>query len=121
MTYLAGKKDLNNILIEESNRDSYTMPPRFYLKNWKSDFYVTGTFTIDSLISRMSEVPPDLLPNYVVFNHPENMDQRIKNLEKVYPHLVYETTIEPSFIDKVMYFLNKHNDNATSYIYRIEK
>ena len=118
MVYLSEKKDLNNVLIEESNHDYYTMPPRYYLKQWKSDYFVTSVFTVDSMAKRLNASPPSLIPNYIVFNQPENISQRVESMKKIFPEMVYETTIEPGFIDKVMHFLNKHNANFTSYVYR---
>jgi hypothetical protein len=120
MVYLSEKKDLKNVLIEQTNNDDYTRPPRFYLKNWKQNFFLTGTFTMDSLKASLSKFPLADHPNYVVFNQPENLQARVENLKKLYPGLVYEATIEPGFIDKVMHYLNKHNANFTSYVYRIE-
>ncbi len=121
MVYLSTKKDLNNFIIEESNNESYTMPPKFYVKNWKNEFSVTSLQTVDSLALKMKTTSADMLPNYVVFNKPENINQRVDNFKKHFPNLVYETTIEPGFIDEVMHFLNKRNANFTSYIYKIEK
>ncbi len=121
MVYLSNKKNLNNILIEESNHDYYIMPPRFYLKQWKSDYFITSLFTVDSMAKRINESPPELVPNYIVFNQPENLDQRVENMKRIFPNLSYETTIEPGYIDKVMHFLNKRNANFTSFIYRTQK
>lgn len=119
MTWLSAKPDLNNVLIEESIHDDYTLPPRFYLRKWKSDYFVTKIFTVDSLAERLRNSPPELVPDYVVFNLPDDIDRRVDELKKIFPEMTYETTIEPGFIDKVMTFLNKHNANFTSYIYKL--
>ena len=87
MCYLSTKADLNNVLIEESNHDDYTMPPRFYLKQWKSDYFVTKLFPVDSLAERIRNSPPQLIPNYVAFNQPDNIGQRILNLKKIFPDM----------------------------------
>jgi hypothetical protein len=121
MVYLSTKKDLNNFIIEESISNDYTLPPRFYLKQWKSDYFVTSTFTVDSVALRMKQSPPEIVPNYVVFNKTENIEQRVSNFKKKFPTLTYQTTIEAGFIDKIMHALNKRNANFTSYIYKIEK
>jgi hypothetical protein len=118
MVYLSKKEDLNNVMIEESNHSSYTVPPHFYLRQWKSDYFVTSVFTIDSMALRIKNSPPELIPNYIVFNQPENIEARVQQMKRIFPGLEYETTIEPGFIDRVMHFLNKHNANFTSYVYR---
>ena len=119
MVYLSQKKDLKNVLIEESNHDDYTMPPRFYLKNWKSEFYLTRLFPLDSLVERIKGLPPESTPNYVVFVQPENIGMRVIGLKKIFPHLTFEAIIQPGFIDNVMFRLNKHNANFTSYIFKL--
>jgi hypothetical protein len=121
MVYLSKKPDVNNVMVEESNHSYYTVIPHFYLKQWKSDYFVTSVFTVDSMAVRIRNSPPELIPNYIVFNQPENMDARIQNMKRLFPDLTYEATIEPGFIDRVMHFLNKHNANFTSYIYRTKK
>ncbi len=119
MVYLSTKKDLNNILIEESCHDYFTMPPRFYSKQWKSEYFVTSIVTADSLAKIIPRLSPEQVPNYVVFNLPDNIGQRVVNLKKVYPNMQFETIIEPGFIDVVMTKLNKHNANFTSYIFKL--
>jgi len=121
MVYLSGKKDFRNFIVEESMSEDYTMPPQYYLGHWVKHLYVTKIITGDSLVERLEHFPESLQPNYVVFNRPENIGQRILNMKKYYPSLTYETTIEPGLVDVVMHRLNKHNANFTSYIYRVNE
>ncbi|MCK9269050.1 MAG: hypothetical protein RBR47_09575 [Bacteroidales bacterium] len=39
-------------------------------------------------------------------------------MRQLFPDLKYETTAEPGFVDKVMYWLNPHNKNDRIFIYR---
>jgi hypothetical protein len=55
-----------------------------------------------------------------VFWQGENIEARVDSVQKRFPNLVYETTIEPSLIDKTLHFLNPLNDNHAAYIYRFE-
>lgn len=119
MYYLYGKKDVVNVLIEESNHNDFTMPPRFYLGVWKTDYYITKIHPVDSLRIRLKNSPNEWKPNYVVFNQPANIGSRIVSLQKLFPDMTYEATIEPGFIDKVMTRLNKRNSNYTSYIFKL--
>jgi hypothetical protein len=119
MVYLSTKSDFRNLIIEESNHSDFAMPPLFYLRHWISNYSVTSVFTVDSLDSIMHLMQPKFQPNYVVFNQPDNLEERLRNFKKVFPGMKYEATIEPSFVDKVMHTLNKHNANFTSYIYRL--
>jgi len=118
MVYLSHKKDLKEIVIEESIRDDYTLPPLFYLGKMGFFYGVTKKYTIDALIDQMGRYDFKHHPSYIVFNQPDNLDERVKNMKRVFPNLTYETTIEPGFIDKLLHNLNPHNANYTCYIYK---
>jgi hypothetical protein len=119
MCYIAKQKDCVRLIIEDSNLDEFTMPPQYYLQNWSSTFGITKTFTPDSMLSYYNRLIPTEKPNYVVFMQAERINERVDSLRKRFPTLKYQATIEPSFIDKTMHFLNPLNDNQTTYIYKI--
>lgn len=121
MCYIAKQKDCVRLIIEDSNReDDFTMPPQYYLQNWTSTYGITKKFTPDSMLAHYKGMLPKDKPNYVVFMQAENINQRVDSLRKRFPSLHYEATIQPSFIDKTMHFLNPLNDNQTTYIYKIK-
>lgn len=119
MCYIAKRKDCVRLIIEDSNIDDFTMPPQYYLQNWSSTLGITKNYTADSLLNYYKTIPPAERPNYVVFMQAEHINERVDSLRKRFPTLHYEATIEPSFIDKTMHFLNPVNDNQTTYIYKI--
>ena len=121
MVYLAGKGDVVNLVIEDSNRDDILIPPQFYLKKWGKVFRITkpapaATFYYESYLC----TPPEKRPNYVVFMQRDNIVRRVVDLKKYLPSLTYETTVEPSFIDWLLNKMNWHNKNQTSFIYKIK-
>lgn len=120
MCYIAKQKDCVRLIIEDSNLDDFTMPPQYYLQNWTSVYGITKNFTPDSMLKHYNGLPVAGRPNYVVFMQAEHINERVDSLRKRFPTLHYETTIEPSFIDKTMHFLNPVNDNQTTYIYKIK-
>ena len=69
----------------------------------------------------MHSVNDSHYPRFVIFYGPEHLEQRIENLKKLLPDIVYETTIEPGFIDELLYRANPVNANQTIYIYRNTK
>jgi hypothetical protein len=120
MCYIAQQKDCVRLIVEDSNRENdFTMPPQYYLENWGSVFGITKTFTPDSMLHYYNNIKINERPNYVVFMQAEHINERVDSLRKRFPTLHYEATIEPSFIDKTMHFLNPLNDNQTTYIYKI--
>jgi len=119
MTYLHNKNDSRNFFVEDSNKENdFLMPPLFYYGKWISVCGINRTFTADSALAYYKKLPPEMKPKYVVFWQAENISTRVDSLKKRFPTLRYETTIEPSLIDKTLFFLNPLNDNQTAFIYR---
>jgi hypothetical protein len=119
MYYLYNKHDSNNFFVEDSNKeDDFLMPPLFYYGKWISVCGITKTFTPDSALAYYNKLDQKNKPGYLIFWQAENIESRVDSVKKRFPNLTYEATIEPSFIDKTLYFLNPLNDNQTAFIYR---
>jgi hypothetical protein len=118
MTFLAAKNDVANLIIDDKNRDDFQLSPRFYLQKWVQEFGVSQQTNVDDLCKTLLQVPFNQRPNYIVFYQTENLETRKAVYEK-YFRLQYETIVQPSFIDDVMYRLNPNNVNCTTYIYKI--
>lgn len=122
MYYLYNKNDSNNFIIEDSNKEvEFFLPPLYYYGKWPSVYGITKTNTIDSALVYYNEQDEKNKPSYMVFWQAENIEARVASVKKRFPNLKYETTIDPSLIDKTLYWLNPFNDNQTAYIYRINK
>ncbi len=124
MTYLSHKKDVRYLVIEDSNRDDFVMPPLFYLRNFNSNSWgvygVTSVHTAKDLYEEQKNVKRSETPNYVIFFQEENLAKRIAAFKKYYPKLTFETAIEPGFIDKVVHHLNPVNKNQVCFIFKMQ-
>ncbi|MBA3664388.1 MAG: glycosyltransferase family 39 protein [Bacteroidetes bacterium] len=121
MTYLYHKNDSNSFMVEDSNKENdFLMPPLFYYGKWFSVLGMSKSFNADSALYYYNRIEVKQRPNYVIFMQAENIAARVDSLKKRFPTLVYETTIEPSLIDKTLFFLNPLNDNQTAFIYKIK-
>ena len=121
MTYLYHQPDARAFMVEDSNKENdYLMPPLFYFGKWFSVIGINKHFTPDSALVAYNAQEISQRPNYVVFMEDKNMNERVAEMKKRFPGLEYEATIDPSFIDKTLYFLNPLNDNQTAFIYRIK-
>lgn len=120
MLYLQKKGDVENLIVEDSNRDDWMMPPLFYLKKWVGPYGVSNLLTYDTLRMHMAVVPPLKRPNYVLFMQAENLEKRVEAFQKNYATLKYEATIEPGAMDRLLHWLNPNNENNTTTIYKIE-
>lgn len=121
MMYLYQKEDAVAFMVEDSNKENdFLMPPLFYFGKWFSVIGINKTMNADTALKFYNQQEKNIRPNYVVFMQAENINARVDSLKKRFPTLEYETTIEPSLIDKTLYFLNPLNDNQTAFIYKIK-
>lgn len=118
MLYLNEYPEINNFMIEDVNHDVLRFPPQFYLGGYY-DYHVYNRSTLldDFRNERLSD-SPDMIPGFILFYQPDNIESRVERIMKIYPNLEYETTIEPGKMDKVIHWLNPINANQKIYIYR---
>ena len=118
MTYLHHQRDFKEFLLEESFNENTILPPLFYLGKMGFYYSVTKSNGIDVLINQVGKYTYNHHPNYIIFDQPDHLDERVNNMKKVFPNLTFETMIEPGFIDKILHNLNPHNVNYACYIYK---
>lgn len=120
MVYIAKQKDVKAIIMEDSNRDDYLMPPLFYLEKWGHVGGITQKIPAEQYYTEeYLHTPEAIRPNYIVFIQDKRIDERVAEVKRYFPTLTYEATIEPSFIDALMFKLNPENKNQVSYVYKI--
>lgn len=119
MTFLYHRKDVHGLMIEQSYRDDFIMPPLYYLGKWKvSVVGITKNHGLEKAYLEYYKDPREWVhPNYIIFFGKENIEQRVADFKRVFPHTDSVTTIYPSFIDDVLEWLNPVNKNQTTYIY----
>ncbi len=121
MSYLYEKNDSNNFFVEDSNKENdFLMPPLFYYGKWISVCGINKTYTADSALAYYNKLNIAMKPKYMVFWQAEHIEARVDSVKKRFPNLRYEATIEPSLIDKTLFWLNPLNDNQTAFIYRMD-
>lgn len=120
MVYLSRYGNIRHILLEDTNHNSIKMLPKFYLRQWEVGFYeLTKSNPLPNWQEYFRNVNKTEYPKFVLFFEETDLKQRIEAVQSIFPVLQYETTIEPGFIDKVMYWLNPVNKSQTIYIYKI--
>lgn len=118
MTYLSKYKNLSYFIMEDANKNVLRFPPQFYLHQWVDyDAVMKGdNFEDFSHLKDWSKLKNQ--PGFVLFTQPDHLDERVNRMKTLFPDLVYETTIEPGMLDKLLHWLNPINDNQNIYIYR---
>lgn len=116
MSYLKKYSGIEAIVVDNSTRANVPLMPQFYLDQWIEIYEVTTVHPVELLPRSMSFV--DAEPDFVLFVRDEELPQRLEAMHQLFPDLQYETTAEPGFVDKVMFWLNPHNKNDRIIIYR---
>ena len=117
MAYLSKFNGVSQILIENTVSNKIPMSPVFYSGQRIYDYAVTT----ENPLSNFSEnirTDKNYQPRFFLFLEPENLPERVSKMKEYYPNIVYETTINPGLIDKILYRLNPLNANQTIVIYR---
>jgi 4-amino-4-deoxy-L-arabinose transferase-like glycosyltransferase len=118
MVYLSKYKNINQLLVADAGNNPELFP-RFYLGQWPHIYdELYGRETTDSLLIRASKVTFQKQPRFILISSENDVQQEVYNVRKSFPFIVYETTIEPGFIDRLVRWLNPVNKNRTVYIYR---
>lgn len=118
MEYLSAYKQMDYFVIEDVNRSVLRFPPMYYLDNWIDyDAIMEGT-DIAKMARKKNWKNTENQPAFVLFFQPKEIEERAKKLKEHLPGLVYETTIEPGKIDRVLHWLNPINANENIIIYR---
>lgn len=115
--YLSRFDNVELVLQEETNRDHASMIPLFYAEQWPEVVQVTKKFPVEDL-PEVKGTGKKKTPDFIFFYGNKNLHKRVLNMEKVFPEITYEATIEPGLVDEVLQWLNPINANQTIYIYR---
>lgn len=119
MCYLAKKGDVHNLIIENSNQSDGIASPLFYLQKWpRGQYHITNRTDRQELWDSLKKLPAAEKPNYALVYESDKLEERIAKLKGVFD-VQYQATIYPSFIDDLLWRINPVNDNATTYIYKL--
>ncbi len=113
-------KNITEIMVENTNAEKVDILPQFYAGQKIVSVDISQNKPLDSFKNKMGVIEEN--SRFVLFVGDNNLDQRIKNISKIYKNLVFETTAKPGNLDQLMYKLNpSKNTNQTIYIYRNRK
>ena len=120
MYYLNTQLHSPEFFVDDANNGSYLMPPLYYYGKWIKVKGITNEFNAAQMFDYYQKRPARPKPQYMVFWEARNLDTRIDSVKKYWPNLKHQATIEPSIIDKTIYWLNPENSNETAEIYKLE-
>ncbi len=116
MTYLSKYKNVQMIMMENTNATDTKMPPLFYLGQWVGVLEISKTKNLDSLKLYLNKYKCP--PRFILFEGDKYLNARVDSLKKILPNIESETVVKPGLIDDLVYKLNPINVNQTIYIYR---
>jgi len=117
MTYLSKYPGIDNILVENSNKSGINLLPMFYLGQWVGYSEITNARPPDVVADWYNENYLNE-PDFIIFEGENNIENRLRDVDISFPGFIYETTISPGMIDRILFWLNPINENQNVYIYR---
>jgi len=118
MYYLYKYPYVKTIIIEDENGE-VPMGALFYTGKWpKYPERLKKDTTVYQRVIALAKRPKLNHPQFFLFTGSRNLSQRVTRARMSFPFLVYETTIEPGNMDKLMHWLNPVNKANKVYIYR---
>ncbi len=133
--YLSKYQNLTSVVIEETTRSSAQFIPVYYIGKWITVYTLGASPQADQKqpwelnpvgrvfreiysIHFFNFLEKEKQPQFVVFVGDKNIEKRLEAVRKVFPNLEFETSIEPGFVDRIMYRLTPANNNQTMHLYR---
>ena len=119
MSYLRDMPDVTGLFFERSEEYGCYLLPLYYLDNWEmKHFCFSKEVNAEIKEYQILTVAKTQSTNYFLFMEERNSEQRIARFKSIFPDLEFVTKIEPSYLDKLLHFLNPVNKNECVYIYK---
>ncbi len=116
MVYLSKYNNISSILIENSTENNSQFPPLYYLGQ---NPIVYSSIQDNIIDSTNAPWQVNKKPDFILFFTDINIENRVNNIKKIIPNIVYETNISPSYVDNILYKINPlFNKNYIVHIYR---
>jgi hypothetical protein len=117
MIYLSKYDNIKAVVLENSNISYVKLIPMFYLGQWIKEYPVTNE-NCDVKLATIRNYLTAPQPRFFLFYEEDKLESRVENAKAFFPNIVYETTISPGIIDKLLHWMNPYNANQTIYIYK---
>jgi hypothetical protein len=118
MYYLYRYKNIEFVLFDDTYRPDIKIPPEFYSGQNMEIYSLCAGNPFDMLKARLQHDGEAKYPRFVLFFDDRDLEKRVEKVKTILPHITFETTIKPGFVDWVLYKLNPYNTNQTIFIYR---
>lgn len=118
MNYFRERGGVEYFVLETTHMWGSVLMPRFYHGVWNNYYMITQENNAKQLFDTIRSQNKQL-PTHIIFAEPKELPIRMKRVRAQVKGLVYEKTVESSYLDRLMVWLNPVNVNQTYYIYRI--
>jgi hypothetical protein len=117
MVYLSRYQNIENILVENSNKAGINLLPMYYLEQWVGYGEITNARNAKET-EKWYKTHYIARPDFIIFEGDNRIESRTAETLEVFSGYEYETTITPGMIDRLLFWLNPVNENQNVYIYR---
>ncbi|MFN4083846.1 MAG: ArnT family glycosyltransferase [Bacteroidia bacterium] len=122
MYFFFNKPNVQCYAIEKSYSPDFFQLPQFYAGRYMRFYWITSKESENAIAVNDYIKHENLcMPEYFIFQGDKELSTRLAKTQQVFGKLSYETSIEPSPLDKLMYWLNPVNENEAMYIFKVIK
>ncbi len=118
MSHLKKYPDIEYFIVDEYGRRGLHYPPVFYTGQWPQYDAVYRDKTYKDLADLRDWSMLENQPSFVCFQTPQDLEMRLDSMMQIFPNLVFDKKLEPSFMDKLIHRINPINANEEIFIYR---
>lgn len=115
-TILSRRGDVRSFVVSNFIRENFLVS-QFYLGYpQKINFY---SFDLGHTSQDIQKFDQQYRPNYILFISDEKLNERLRQMQTVYPNMKLLEVVEPGFVDQIAHRLNpKNNRNFVVHIYQ---
>ena len=120
MLYLRNLNDVSGLILERSGEYECYLLPRFYQGDWVMPQVCYSMAVSQQLQGQtLKEYLDRLSVNYLLIIEDKDSKIRLDRFKAIYPGLTFVREFRPSYIDRLLHFLNPVNRNETIFLYKL--
>lgn len=120
MYFLNELHDISGVILERSTNYGCYLMPRYYNRMWRTQHLCYSKDETSKYAEQdLEQLLKDRKINYCLFIEERDIEERLSKMEVYFPEMQFIEKFEPSYIDKLLHFLNPRNENETVYLYKL--
>lgn len=120
MYFLNELNDVSGLLLERTTNYGCYLMPRYYNRMWRTPHLCYSKDETSKYAGQnLEQIVRDKNINYCLFIEERDIEERLSKMKIYFPEMKFIEEFEPSYIDRLLHFLNPRNENEIIYLYKL--